>query len=289
MKLSARFGLIVPTRLLASLLLAGAVTARAAEDWAPNLTTTATWNSNATNSQESLDQIDSIALLADLLSSRSYAVGRTDALLVTAHLGAEWWPRYRGLTRGAAGGRVEWRHTFGPGPLAPTLSLEGSADAVAARETGRRGVATGVTLTARKRFDARTRGTVWHEVSWMEARYATFDRAASETALELDRDLNDTARLTLTVRFRDGDIVTYATPPRADLAALAPNQLDVDTFGRPMRAYRVDAHTWSARAAYTRALDERSALVTAYEWRTSERATLRVTNHLISVALVHQF
>jgi len=266
----------------------GAVAARA-DNWAPNLTTTAAWHRNASNADASADQISALALQADLLSTQRYPFGRADALHLTAHLGGEWWPRFRGLTQGALGGRAEWRHAFGTGPLAPTVLIEGSADAIAAGETGRRGVATGVTFLARKRLDPRTRLSAWHEVSWLEARYATYDRAASETALALDRDLNESSRLTFSVRFRDGDVVTHATPPRADLAALAPHQLDVATFGRPMRAYRVDARTWSGRLAYTRALNENAALVASTEGRTTERASLRYDNLLVALAIVHQY
>ncbi len=260
-----------------------------ADDWSPNVSTTATWHSNVTNAEQTTDQIDSLELKLDLLSAKRYPMGRDDSLHLTVHLGGDWWPRYDGLTSGAAGGRAEWQHKFGTSALAPTVSLEGSADAIAAKETGRRGVLAGLTLAVRKRFNDLTRGKLSHEVTWLDSRYGTYDRTASETALEVDRDLTDLTRLTFGVRFRDGDIVTYATPPRPDLAALAPNQLDVETFGRPMRAYRIDARTWSARAALVHALDENSAILAAYEWRTTSRGSLSFVNNLVSISLVHQF
>jgi hypothetical protein len=260
-----------------------------AEDWAPNLTLTGTWESNATNANVSTDQIDSLRLDGSLLSTQRYALGRDDALHATAHLAGQWWPRYNGLMSGAAGGRLEWRHQFGVDPLAPIVALQGAADAVAAKETGRRGVLVGATLSARKRFNDFTRGTFAHEVSWFDARYGVYDRAASETSFELERDLNHVTRLSLTTRFRDGDIVSYAAGPRADLEALAPQRIETDNFGRTMTAHRIDAQTWSARAAFVRALDDSSAVVVAYEWRHTKRDTLRFTNHLMSVALVHQF
>ncbi len=259
------------------------------DDWAPNLTTTATWHNNAANSGHADDELGAFALQADLLSGKTYPFGRDDALRFTGHLGAEWWPRFKGLTQGAGGARAEWRHAFGTGQLAPTLSLEGAADAIAAKETGRRGVATGVTLVARKRLDPRTRFTLSHEVSRLAARYGLFDRTAHETTLALDRDFGDASRLSFSVHHRDGDFVTYATVPRPDLAALAPHSLDLDTFGRPMRAYRIDARTWTSRIAYTRALHEQAALVVAGEWRSTRRAALSVTNLLLSIAIVHQY
>jgi hypothetical protein len=56
-----------------------------------------------------------------------------------------------------------------------------------------------------------------------------------------------------------------------------------------MTAYRIDATTWSGRAALVRALDDSSAIIVSYEYRNTIRGPLRFPNHLLSVALVHQF
>jgi hypothetical protein len=260
-----------------------------ADDWAPNLTASAIWHSNATQANRSADQLDSLDIKGDILASQRYPFGRDDSLHLGVHLGGDWWPRYNGLLSGAAGGRIEWRHKFGVDTRAPIVALEGTADSVAAKETGRRGVSTGITASVRKRLNDLTRVTLWHEVAWFDARYSTYDRAAGETAFEIDRDLTDVTRLTFTARFRDGDVVTYAAGARPDLEALAPHRLEVTTFGRAMMAYRVDAKTWSARLALVRALDESSAIVFAYERRETERGSLRFGDHLLSVGLVHQF
>lgn len=267
-----------------------AITAAArADNWAPNLTATATWHSNATQADRSTDRLESLQTSADLLAGQRYAVGRDDALHLSGHLAGEWWPRYNDLMRGALGGRAEWRHQFGPDPLAPIVAVEGAADFVAAKETGRRGVGTGVTASVRKRLNPLTRVTLRHEVSWFDARYGTFDSTANETALELDRDLSPTTRLTLTVRHRDGDLVTYASGFRPDLESRAPNRTELNTFDRLMTAYRLDAQTWSGRLALVRALDSSSAVSVAYEHRDTKRGPLRFPDHQLSVALVYQF
>lgn len=255
----------------------------------PNLTTVATWQSNATQAEESDDQIDTLQLNADLLASERYAFGRDDALHLTLHAAGDWWPRYDQLFTVAGGGRAEWRHQFGPSPLAPIVSIEGAADAVAAEETGRRGVSSAVTLRARKRLNHATRLSAWHEAGWYFARYGVYDRASNETALELDRDLNRATRFTFTLKYRTGDIVSYAAGSRPDLEAIAESQREVTTFDRAMTAYRVDAKTWSGRLALVRAVDDASAIVLAYERRESEHKTLRVSNDLLSVGFVHQF
>ena len=131
--------------------------------------------------------------------------------------------------------------------------------------------------------------TLRHEVAWFDARYGTYDSAASETSFELDRDLNPVTRLTFTARFRDGDIVSYASGVRPDLEDRAPNRIETNTFDRLMTAYRMDAQTWSGRLALVRALDDNTAILVAYERRESKRGPLRFPDDLLSVGLVHQF
>ena len=260
-----------------------------ADGWAPNLTVAGAWDSNATNADHPSDQIDSLRLHGDIVVSERYPFGRDDALHAGVHLAGEWWPRYTGLTTGTAGGRLEWRHQFGPDPRAPVVALEGFVDGVMARESGRGGTAMGAVLSARKRFNDLTRGSVSHETSWFDASYGTYDRGASQTTVELDRDLGPRMRLTFTGAFRDGDVVSYAEGLRPDLEALAPQRIETGTFDRPMTAYRIDAKTWSARAAFVRALDDSSAVILSYEWRRTRRESFTFRNHVLSVALVHQF
>jgi hypothetical protein len=260
-----------------------------ADEWAPNLTATPVWHSNATHADNSDDQLDSLQLKADILASKRYAFGRDDALHLSGHFAGEWWPRYNRLLSGAAGGRAEWRHQFGPSPRAFIVSIEGAADAVAARENGRGGTTSGVTGSVRKRFNDRLRASLAHEVAWFFAQQNVYDSAGSESSFELDYDVNPRTRLTFTARFRDGDVVTHATGARPDLEGLATRFLPVTTFDRAMNAYRVDAHTWSGRLALVRALEDHSAIVIAYERRESERKSLRFENDLLSVGFVHQF
>jgi hypothetical protein len=272
------------------ILLAAAATANThAQDWSPNLTTTATWHDNATNAKPAADRISGLQLQADLIASRRYAIGRDDAIHPALHLAGEWWPRFDGLTLGAAGVRLEWRHKFGLGALAPVFSIEAGADAVAVRESRRRGTSSVLLATFRKRFNDTTTITATQEFTDHNARAAVFDRKASETAVEVGRDLNATSRVTLRLAYRDGDVLSHATPPRPDLVALAPNRREIDTFGRPLTAYSLEARTLGAKAAFIQAIDRNSAAILSYEWRQTKRDPVRYLNQLVSLAVVHQF
>ncbi|MSU65654.1 MAG: hypothetical protein EXS38_06050 [Opitutus sp.] len=109
------------------------------------------------------------------------------------------------------------------------------------------------------------------------------------TTLTVDGDLTDFVSLTLGASYRDGDVVSYGTPPRPDLVGLASHRTPVDTFGSPRVAYSIDAHTIGLKAGLAHAFDQRSALVLGYEILTTDRSSLRYVYHLVSLALVHQY
>lgn len=268
--------------------LAAALTARA-EDWAPNLTLAGIWHDNATNAITSADQLDSLQLNADALASNAYQFGLGDTIQLTGHAAGDWWPRYQELLGGALGGRIEWRHTFGTDKLAPVFSVEGAGDGVIVREYGRTGTSSAATIALRKRLNDHWRASIAHEVSRFDARHAVYDRTSSETSIELGFDATDVSRLTLTARYRDGDVVSYAETPSAELASITRIAQTVDTFDRPMVASSFDARTWAARAAFVRAVDQSSAIVIAYELRKTRAQPVRFTNQLMSVSIVHQF
>jgi len=260
-----------------------------ADDWAPNLTVHATWHDNASNAESSADQIDSLALGTDILSSQRYKLGNQDVFQLTGHFAGEWWPRYADLLGGAVGARAAWLHTFGAGNLAPVVSAEIGGDLFESRESGRRGAAAALTLALRKRFNDQWRGAITQQFDRRYARAAVFDQEATETTIELSYDLTDVARLTLGALYRDGDVVTYSGNPRGEVAAIASAQRELDTFGRPMTAYSVDARTWGAKVSVVRALDESSAIIASYAWSSTEGKPVQFMNQRLSIAIVTQF
>lgn len=260
-----------------------------ADKWAPNITLTATWNDNATNANRSPDQISALQTQADMIASNRYAFGRDDSFHLGLHAAGEWWPRYRRLASAALGLRGEWQHKFGLGALAPVLSLEAGADWVAAQDGARDGTSTIGTIALRKRFNDLWRASLSQDFVEHYARAAPYDRKGTQTMLELGLDATELTRFTVAVFRYSGDVVSYATPPRPDLAALAPNRQPSAIFNRAHVVYSIDARTIGAKAGVIRALSEDTAAILGYEYRETERDPFRYVNHLVSVALVHQF
>lgn len=263
--------------------------AQAADDWAPNIAFNTAWHSNVSHADQSVDQIDSLLINGEILASRRRELNPTDTTQITAHLAGDWWPNYRGLTRGIFGGRAEWQHRFGAEPRSFVVGIRGALDGVTATEFARNGFGVGALVTARKNFNELTRATLSYEYLWFDAERGAFDSNSDEVALEIERDLNPATRITLKARYRSGDIVSYASGVRPDLVALAKSQLAVTTFDRPMTAYRVDAKTWSGRLALIRALDPSTALILSYDPYVSDSGSLHVTNHVLALSAVYQF
>jgi hypothetical protein len=275
-------------RFLLSSALLLTVVARA-DNWAPNLTLATTWDSNLTNADVSTDRIGALGFSADVVANDRYALRGNNTLLPGLHFAATGWPRFESLTSVAGGLRGEWQHKFGLGALAPVFSLELAGDLVGAREAGRSGTSSGATLALRKRLNDAARLALTQEFSRLDARYAVYDRQSAQTTLELGYDFTDVARVTLGAFWRTGDVLSYATPPRPELAALAPNRLAVETFRRPMVAYSIDAHTVGGKFALVRAVTDVAAVILSYEYRDTTRGPLRYTNHLVSLSVVRQF
>ena len=256
---------------------------------APSLTTTAVWESNVSNADRASDIIGAFQLRAELASTHRISLGRDDSLLIGGRLAAEASPRFTDLGRAEFGPTLAWAHKFGLGPFAPVVSVELAAGGVAARDSRRSGLAGSAALAWRQRLDESTRFSVTYERARHDARATLFDRTGEEGSLGVTRDLASDWSLNATVRYRRGDVLAFATPPRADLVALAKIRELNSAFGRPLIAYSLDAHTLGGALALNRTLGAATTLTLGYEYRGTTRQPVRYVNHLVSVALTRQF
>lgn len=267
----------------------GPSTVAAPLGWAPNLTTTATWDSNASNADRSADVIGALQLRGDVAASTRLALDTDNALLLGGHVAGESWPRFSLLDQVSFGPRLTWQHKFGLGAYAPAWAVEFGGDLIYSRMRERNALAGTAAVVWRQRLDAATRVIVKQEFARRDTRELLFDRTGAESSLELDRELDENWSWSLTVRWRHGDVLAYATPPRPDLVALAHEREPYDVFHRPFVAYSLDTHSLAGSFAATRALSRDSWMIFCYEWRETSRQPLRYVNHLVSAALVHQF
>ena len=278
--------------LRATLLLAVPALHAAAEPaaWAPIFTMTAGWNSNVTNSDRSADVIGALQCRAQIgADAWRISPGHDDTLLIGVAGQVEIFPRFDGLDQWTAGPRLAWRHKFGLGAFVPVLSFELDADGIAARDDGRSGYAGRARLVWRQRCDEATQLSLSYERTREDTKETVWARTGGEAAVNFTRELDEHWRLVLAARWREGDVISYATPPRPDLVALARVRSMEETFGAPRVAYSITGRTLGGAVNLVRQLDERSSLALGYEDRTTTHSPLRYVNHLVSTAFTRQF
>lgn len=261
----------------------------AAATHAADATLTATWDDNADNASRSLDRIGALQFRGGAAARQLREINEDWVLFYGGAIAAEAWPRYDGLDLATLGPRLALQRKFGLGAFAPVLRLELGADAVAVRESARSGPAGTATLRLVQRFSTSTHAGISAELSRLDARSAVFARTGETLAASLDHDLDERWRVSLRLAWRDGDVVSYATPPRPDLKAVSRDLTASDTFDRPFIVYRLKAHTLDYSLALSPALDERTALSLAFGLRETARPGERYVNHLVSLTLTRQF
>ncbi len=263
-----------------------ALVARASE-WTPHVVTETAWSDNASNANRASDRIGALQLTADLATSRRIALTEKTALLPAGHIAVEEWPAHHPLSRFSVGLQLECRYKPGLGPYASIVAASASLDGVVGRESMRSGGAGNIQLAWRKRVGA-ARLEFAETMRRSDTRERTFSGTSYETSARLACDVGDAIELSFTAFGRAGDIVSYATPPRPELVALAGSRVNVATFGRPMVAYTFRAATFGGTAAIGFRVGASTHVALNGTYSETSRAALRYRNPLVSVAIVHQ-
>jgi hypothetical protein len=280
---------INPAALAATVFLCAAALLHATE-WSPSVGTNLTWDNNASNANRDSDRVAAWRLGGTASASRFHSLSREWRVNCGFAAAAEWWPQYAGLDRisGGANAALIWKP--GLGPDAASWQLNAEAQYVGARESARSGTAGILGFAWRKGSGDAGRFQLGAQLTRQDARSAVFARTGGTIFAQFDRDLTERWRLTLRVSYRDGDIVSYATPPRPELLSRASAVMRENrTFDRNFVAYRLEAQTWSGVIGVTPALNDRTSLSFQLEWRESARGPIRYTNHLATAGLVRQF
>src|SRR5205085_219098 len=179
------------------------------------------------------------------------------------------------------------RYRFGLGPQAPWVLVEDNVSYAFLRKDERSGldnrlrVRTGVTIT-----------------SWLaaEASYA-FDHFAAKDefwdleghsgAIRLIFAATSSLQFAIGYAYRNGQVISYARPPRPDIVALTSQREPVGSFGFPFyTAYHLRGATneFSASASYT--VTRYFSLQVTYDFRDTTDGPLQYVNHIIEAKVV---
>jgi hypothetical protein len=197
--------------------------------------------------------------------------------------------RFTGLSQIEGGVRLGVERKFGLGWNAPRLQIDFYT---AYRGSGQDG-ASGARLSP-------SLGFVWQLVErgglsirylpqWFFAEGAVFYSGSQEGRIAGWFDLFPKTRLFADYSIRYGDVVSYATPPRPDLAAIAEVKEPTDVFGAERMVYRFDAWTNGVRAGFEQELTSWLKLRMAYRFEFTNRGSLNYANQIGEIGLRFKF
>ena len=197
--------------------------------------------------------------------------------------------RFNELSQIEGGVRLGVDRKFGLGWNAPRLQFDVYSAFRGAGQPGASGFRLVPSLALVWQIAERGGVGVRYTPQWFFAQGALFDSAAQEARISGWFDLFPGTRLFVDYFFRYGDVVSYATPPRPDLVAIAQVRELTDVFGVERMAYRFDAETHSVQAGVDQDLTTHIRLRAAYRFEITQRGSLEYENHIAEIGLRVKF
>lgn len=260
---------------LAALLLAGRLAAAAPSIPLDTVITSLTWDDNLANADQAADRVGDTLLGARFSLDRTRPINGRDRLTFHAQIDFQEAWRHPKAGEFRFEGGPGWERKLGLGPFAPVLGADLRIGSIAGRDSRRTGLAGAALLRARFRLAATTTLDASQTFSDRGARHDLFEARVRESVLTLRHDLGADWQLTAEARWREGEVVSFATPPRPELAAIAAVIVPLDpTFGSGRTAYAVDARSLSSALTVSRRLSQDYSLAVGLEHRTTRRGTL---------------
>ena len=271
------------------LLVATALSAARAE-WRFDAETGALYNSNLSNSDRGSEEKDDWAWLSDLRVVDALQLARDVRLDLGAGLHREAWARFDAFDNIAPGATVGLRYRFGLGRQAPWVRIEDGLAYAFFNEDNRSGRDNSLRVTGGFGITERLSVEAAYIFEDFEAKDRFWSWSAHNAGLRLTYDLTSSLQVALGYSYRDGEVISYATPPRPDLFRLASDLDAVNSFeGFPYTAYKLRGETnaLSASAGYT--LNKYLSIELDYEFRNTSHGPLDYTNHLVEAKIVFAY
>jgi len=82
--------------------------------------------------------------------------------------------------------------------------------------------------------------------------------------------------------YREGDVISYAVPPRPDIARFSIEREDEDEFGQPLRtAYKLLGRTHAVSFSVAYQLMKYASVQLGYEYAITTHDPLQYENHVV--------
>ncbi len=265
----------------------GAGQARA--DWIRDLRGEVSYDDNLSNSDREADQKGDFAFAAQARFGRFGELTDHLLLTITADLDARAYAEYQDFNRVLLASSASLRYRFGLGAMAPFIRIDASGGYANFEQNLQDGWRYRAGITVGKRITERLAIDASYAFEDIGARVRVFDRRANVFALTASFDLTAAMQLTAAYEFRDGEVVSYAVPPRPDLRALSNADQLVYTFGPLYEAYNLNATTNVFAFGISRALTQSVSINLRYEWQGTSRDQISYVDNVVRVSIHASF
>jgi hypothetical protein len=281
----------LPTPIALSMLCAMTVSHALAE-WHFDAETGAFYDSNLSNAERSSDVRDDWASKSSVRASDGFQLTRDLRLNIGADLRGEVWDRFGSFNEIGTGASVGLRYRFGLGRQAPWILLENRFGYDRFQDAERSGYDESVNL----RGGISLSQWIALEGGYNFETYAVpgtfYDRQSHRGDVRIIADPVSSMRIALGYSYREGDVISYATPPRPDIRRLASEEREDDTtFGsNPLfTAYKLlgRTHAISVSAAYV--LNKHASVELDYEYAVTLHDPLQYENHLVAAKVLFAY
>ncbi|HEX4665686.1 MAG TPA: hypothetical protein VH207_03725 [Chthoniobacterales bacterium] len=260
-------------------------------DWRLGGETGAVYESNISNSDRTSDVRDDWAWRSNVRLSNGYQVLRDLRLTLGADLRGQVWGRFGAFNEIGAGLSAHLRYRFGLGRRAPWIALEERIGYDGFQETGRSNWDESLTLRGGIVISDRLALEAGYIFKNLAASDDFFDEQSHSANARLIVDLTSSLQIALGYSYRDGDVLSYATPSRPDIFALASERRPVTTFGsNPLyTAYRLKAQTHAVSISASYALTKYISAQVAYRYSTTSHDPLHYENHSVEARIAFAY
>ena len=251
-------------------------------EWRFEAETGAFYDSNLSNSDRSADVRDDWAWKSQISAGNSLQLTRDLRMNLGADLRGEVWDRFGAFNTIGPGASAGLRYRFGLGRQAPWVLVENRFGYDRFQDTAQSGNDNMFNLQAGIALSDRIALEGGYAFESFVAPDDFYDRQVHSANVRMVFDVTSSLQVTVGYTYREGDVISYAVPPRPDIAPFSIEREDEDEFGQPLRtAYKLLGSTNAVSFSVAYQLMKYASVQLGYEYAITTHDPLQYENHLV--------
>ena len=248
------------------------------------------YNSNLSNSDRSADIRDDWAWSSDISAGNALQLTRDLRLNFGADLRGELWDRFGAFNTIGPGASAGLRYRFGLGRQAPWVLLEDRFGYDRFQDTAQSGYDNVLNFQAGIAVSDRIALEGGYAFESFVAPDDFYDRQVHRGNASIVFDVTSSLQVTAGYIYREGDVISYAVPPRPDIARFSIEREDEDEFGQPLRtAYKLLGRTNAVSFSVAYQLTRYASVQVSYEYAVTTHDPLQYENHVVAANIAVAF